>query len=107
MKLATLRPFVIFVSGFLACFVLVSSGGAGEGDAVQDRRYNEAQVAAGQLTPVQGATANVELAKKAEADAEKLHKFGVRSEGDVTQARYFRVQAELELELAKRAAKKK
>ena len=38
MKLATLRPFVIFVSGFLACFVLVSSGGAGEGDAVQDLR---------------------------------------------------------------------
>jgi len=141
MNISTLRPFVLFASGFLACFVLVSSGGAREEDKAKDlraaivkatkqgleterqrfdtgtgnleglarwsRRHNDARVAAGELTPVEGATANFELALKTEQDARKLAKFGRLSAGDVNQAHYFRLQAELELELAKRGAKKK
>ena len=55
-------------------------------------------------SPVEAATANLELAKRAEETAIKLQRFGQRSAGDVTQARYFRLQAELELALAKRRA---
>lgn len=140
MSLENLRPLALFAAGFLACFVLVSAGGAEEKDPVKDlraalvkvskealeveeqrlqtgggsqaelatwsRRHTAARLEAGELSPVEAATANLELAKRAEETAIKLQRFGQRSAGDVTQARYFRLQAELELALAKRRAGK-
>jgi hypothetical protein len=139
MSLSSLRPFALFLVGFLTCLGLVSAGDAQEKDAVKElratlvkvtkqalevqqlrmksgagsqaelaswtRRHIDARLQAGELSPVEAATANLKLAKEAEKNAAKLQRFGQLSEGDVIQARYFRVQAELELALAKRKAK--